>query len=128
MNLTAPRRLSTTMKTFARVLLASFALVLAPACAAPTVTGEAAHELVAKKGALLLDVRTPGEFSGGHLDGATNIPVQELEAKLSTLTAKKDQDIVVYCRSGHRSNQAAEILKKAGFTKVHDLGSISNWK
>jgi phage shock protein E len=97
-------------------------------CAAPTITGEAAHELVARQGALLLDVRTPGEFSSGHLDGAVNIPVQELESKLASLTAKKDQDVVVYCRSGHRSSQAAEVLKKAGFTKVHDLGSLSNWK
>ncbi len=104
------------------------ALLMAPACASPSVTGEAAHELVSKQGAFLLDVRTPGEFSGGHIDGATNIPVQELEAQLSTLAAKKDQDIVVYCRSGHRSAQAAGILKQAGFTRVHDLGSISNWK
>lgn len=95
--------------------------------AGPTVTSEAAHELV-KQGALLLDVRTVKEFEGGHLDGATNIPVQELEAKLATLPAKKDQPIVVYCHSGRRSASAVEMLKKAGYTRVQDLGAMSNWK
>ncbi len=95
---------------------------------APGITGEAAHELVAKQGAFLLDVRTPGEFAGGHVEGATNVPVQELEAKLASLPAKKDQDVVVYCHSGRRSAQAVELLKQAGFTKLHDLGSMSNWK
>ncbi len=117
------------MKTFKQALvvlalgLSAFFLM----GATPTVTGEAAHELV-KQGALLLDVRTPQEFQGGHLDGAVNVPVQELEAKLATLPAKMDQPIVVYCRSGHRSANAAELLKKAGYTKVQDLGAMSNWK
>ena len=106
----------------------SSALLFGQACAAPSITGEAAKELVAKQGAFLLDVRTPGEFEGGHIDGATNIPVQELEAKLASLPAKKDQDIVVYCRSGARSATARQMLLKAGFTKVHDLGGMSNWK
>jgi phage shock protein E len=95
--------------------------------ATPTVTGEAAHALV-KQGALLLDVRTTTEFESGHLEGAVNVPVQDLESKRSTLPAKKDQPIVVYCRSGHRSATAAELLKKAGYTKVQDLGAMSNWK
>ena len=81
-----------------------------------------------KKGALLLDVRTAQEFAAGHVEGATNVPVQELEGRLATLPAKKDQPIVVYCQSGHRSSRAAEILKKAGYTSVNDLGAMSNWK
>lgn len=98
------------------------------ACASPTVTGEAAHELVSKQGALLLDVRSPDEFAGGHLDGAVNVPVGELESRLASLPAKKDQDVIVYCRSGARSSRAAKILTTAGFTRVHDLGGMSNWK
>lgn len=92
-----------------------------------TIDSKQAHELVEKQKAFLLDVRTVGEFSGGHIEGATNIPVQELEAKLASIPAKKDQDIVVYCRSGVRSATAKSILEKAGFTKVHDLGGIGNW-
>lgn len=108
-----------------------FALALSvslAACAAPTITGEAAHQLVQKQGAVLLDVRTPQEFAEGHVDGALNIPVQELESKLASLPAKKDQDVVVYCRSGIRSAKASGILKGAGFTRVHDLGAMSNWR
>ncbi|MFZ5440127.1 MAG: rhodanese-like domain-containing protein [Myxococcota bacterium] len=108
--------------------LLSSALLVGQACAAPSITGETAKQLVSKQGAFLLDVRTPGEFQDGHIDGATNIPVQELESKLASLPAKKDQDIVVYCRSGARSARAREMLLKAGFTKVHDLGGMSNWK
>ena len=85
-----------------------------------------AHELVAD-GARLLDVRTPEEFAGGHVDGAVNLPVQDLAAKLATLADKKDKDIVVYCRSGRRSASAKQTLVGAGFKKVHDLGGIGNW-
>lgn len=109
------------------VAAAAFFLV-GKARAADTIDGPTAHALVKNQGAFLLDVRTPGEFGGGHIDGATNIPVQELEAKLASLPAKKDQDIVVYCRSGARSATARQMLLKAGFTKVHDLGGMSNWK
>jgi phage shock protein E len=104
------------------------AVVAAPACATPTIDGAAAQQLVTKNGALLLDVRTPEEFGSGHVEGALNVPVQVLAEQLSTLPAKKDQDVVVYCRSGARSARAASILKDAGFTKVHDLGGMSNWK
>ncbi len=94
----------------------------------PTVTGAQAQELVQKQQALLLDVRSPEEFAEGHLEKAVNIPVQQLESKLSTLADKKDQPIVVYCRSGRRSANAKTMLEKAGFTKVADLGAMSNWK
>lgn len=78
------------------------------------------------KGARLVDVRTTGEFAAGHLPGALNLPVQDLEGHLAELGAK-DQPIVLYCRSGQRSARAARMLKGAGFTQVHDLGAMSNW-
>ena len=95
---------------------------------APTITGSQAKELVQKQNALLLDVRTPEEFAEGHLERAINIPVQQLESKLTALADKKEQQIVVYCRSGRRSANAKAMLEKAGFTKVADLGAMSNWK
>lgn len=103
-------------------------LTIAPTCTTPTITGEAAHRLVTEQGALLVDVRTPEEFGSGHVDGALNVPVGELEAKLATFPAKKNQNVLVYCRSGRRSAKAAMILTKAGFTKVYGLGGMSNWK
>ena len=91
------------------------------------ISGAQAKALVQKDKAFLLDVRTVAEFDAGHIEGATNIPVQELEAKLAALPAKKDQPVVVYCRSGHRSALAKELLEKAGYTKVHNLGPMTAW-
>jgi len=89
------------------------------------VTSVEAHQLV-DAGARLVDVRTPGEFAAGHLPGAINIPVQDLDARLSELRPF-DGALVVYCRSGHRSGNAARTLKSAGFTAVRDLGPMSRW-
>ena len=75
---------------------------------------------------MLLDVRTLEEFASGHLPSAINISVQELERRLGELKAK-DRPIVLYCRSGNRSNRAAGILKGAGYAAVHDLGAMSRW-
>ena len=109
--------------------LAAFALalLLLAGCAHPTLSGEEAQARV-KQGAFLLDVRSPGEFAEGHLAGAVNVPVQELEATLSSLPVDRNREIVVYCRSGMRSSRARGILLKAGDSKVEDLGGMSNWK
>jgi rhodanese-related sulfurtransferase len=88
-------------------------------------TGAQARELV-QAGARLVDVRTPGEFAAGHLPGAINIPVQELDGRLAELKPK-DTPVVLYCRSGRRSGSAARTLKSAGFAVVRDLGSMSRW-
>lgn len=109
------------------VALGAAVMFLMGAGSGATITGDEAKALV-KKGAFLLDVRTPQEFAAGHVEGATNIPVQELEAKLASVPAKKDQDVVVYCHSGRRSANAKQILEKAGWSKVHDFGAMTNWK
>lgn len=83
-----------------------------------------ARKLVAS-GATLLDVRTPEEFRGGHLDGAINIPVQDLPARLAEVP--KGKPVVVYCAAGGRSARAAMMLKQAGHRHVHDLGAMHNW-
>ncbi|MBK7579390.1 MAG: rhodanese-like domain-containing protein [Myxococcales bacterium] len=77
-------------------------------------------------GALLLDVRTPGEYSSGHLPNAVNVPLGELGAKEAGL-APKDRPIVVYCASGVRSAAAESLLRRAGYAKVKNLGAMSRW-
>lgn len=91
---------------------------------AGTIDGVRARALVAE-GALLVDVRSPGEFAGGHLPNARNIPVDALGARIGELNA--DQVIVVYCRSGARSANAARLLRAEGFGQVHDLGGMGRW-
>lgn len=108
------------------VVAAGLALFLIGAGGGDTISGAEAQALV-KKGALLLDVRTPEEFSAKHVDGAVNIPVDELGARLKELEGKKDGDVVVYCHSGRRSAMAKTLLTQKGFKKVHDLGAMANW-
>lgn len=76
-------------------------------------------------GALVIDVRTPAEYSSGHYEGATNIPLGELRDRLPELGDKK-KAIVVYCASGMRSASAARILKDAGFTDVTNAGGLNS--
>jgi rhodanese-related sulfurtransferase len=87
-------------------------------------SAEARH--LVRAGARLVDVRTAGEFAAGHIAGAVNIPVQELDVRMSELQPK-ETELVVYCRSGHRSANAARVLKSAGLLAVHDLGRMSRW-
>jgi rhodanese-related sulfurtransferase len=89
------------------------------------VTSQQARQLV-QAGARLVDVRTPAEFAAGHIPGAVNIPLQQLDSRLGELQPK-DQAVVLYCRSGNRSSTAARVLKNAGFAAVHDLGPMSRW-
>jgi phage shock protein E len=89
------------------------------------VRGEEARKLVAG-GARLLDVRTSREFAAGHLPGAVNIPLGDLDRRLPSL-GPKDRPVVAYCRSGQRSGIAKRLLMANGFTAVHDLGAMSSW-
>ncbi|UCD96399.1 MAG: hypothetical protein JSV35_07920 [Candidatus Bathyarchaeota archaeon] len=75
---------------------------------------------------LLLDVRQPEEYRAGHIPGAMLIPLGELEARHGEL--EKNQKIIIYCRSGHRSMGAAILLCGLGFTVVHSMdGGMLNW-
>ena len=78
-----------------------------------------------KMGAMAIDVRSPAEYQSGHYQGAKNIPLQELQSRLSEL-GDKNTAIVVYCASGMRSAKALNILIKAGFTDVMNAGTMRN--
>jgi len=77
-------------------------------------------------GALIVDVRTPGEFRSGHLPGAKLIPVNQLSAKIAEFGTDKNRPIVVYCKSGSRSGRAESFLKSAGFSNVINGGGYSH--
>lgn len=76
---------------------------------------------------VLLDVRTPEEFTGkadpdfGTLKGAINVPVQELEARLASLSHLKGREIIVFCSHSHRSPRASYMLNQNGFNHVTNL-------
>ena len=88
-----------------------------------------------KPATLLLDVRTPEEFNGkaevnfGRLKNAVNIPIQELEKRISELKKYKDKEIIVYCSHSHRSPQASYLLTQQGFKKITNMsGGMSVWE
>jgi len=88
------------------------------------VSGEQAKELVAQ-GAQLIDVRSRGEFAGGSIPGAINIPVGDLASRYGEVAT--DRAVVVFCASGMRSGSARRMLASQGRDDVYDLGSLRNW-
>ncbi len=78
-------------------------------------------------GAVLLDVRTPQEYSEGHIPESKNVPLQTLD-KIRTVVENKDTELFVYCYSGARSRQAAAALGQMGYTKVNNIGGISSYR
>jgi rhodanese-related sulfurtransferase len=79
-------------------------------------------KVLAKDGAIILDVRTKGEFQGGHIKNALNIPVENLDANLSRLKDKQ-KPIITCCASGMRSGRAKGLLKSKGYENVHNGGA-----
>ena len=76
---------------------------------------------------VILDVRTQEEFDEAHIDGAILIPDYEIADKAESILKDKKQLILVYCRSGRRSKNAASELVKLGYTNVKEFGGIIDW-
>ncbi len=81
---------------------------------------------VLSRGAIILDVRSVGEYAGGHIKGSVNIPLNELGMKLNSL--KKDKPVITCCASGMRSSSAKSLLETSGFKEVHNGGGWTNLK
>ena len=78
--------------------------------------------------ALILDVRESGEFSKGHIKGATNQPLTSLKDKLTDLSKYKNSVVLAYCASGASSGRPCRLLSQAGFTNVHNIaGGVNGW-
>ncbi|MBW6472602.1 MAG: rhodanese-like domain-containing protein [Anaerolineaceae bacterium] len=79
-----------------------------------------------ENGAFVLDVRELSEWQAGHIPDATLISLGQIESRLDEIP--KDQEVLIVCRSGNRSAEARDILKKAGFTKVTSMsGGMNQW-
>jgi phage shock protein E len=88
---------------------------------------DAAHSVsdYLHRGALLVDVRSPSEFSGGHLPGAINLPLNQLDTLLPRYAPSKHQMLLIHCKSGMRSSLAVKRLKRQGYVNTLNLGSYS---
>ena len=89
---------------------------------------EAKALMDSEDGYVILDVRTPEEFAAGHIAGAVLIPDYEIGEKAESILTDKDQLILVYCRSGRRSKNAANELAALGYTNIKEFGGINDWK
>jgi len=121
-------------------LLPIFLLALAlTGCAAPLKNDEVpasyrqintqqAVEMMSKEqGYIILDVRTQSEYTAGHIPGAILIPNETIGAGEIPALPDKNQLILVYCRSGNRSKQAAAKLVQLGYTNIVEFGGINSW-
>ncbi len=91
------------------------------------ISAKDAQELL-KNGALVIDVRSPGEFGSGHVKQALNIPLDQIESILPRQVKDKNQVLLLHCQSGMRSAAAMKKIKTLGYPNTHNLGSLSRAK
>lgn len=92
------------------------------------ISAQQAKEMIDKgEYGVILDVRTLEEYNEGHIEGATLLPDNEIKDKAEITLYDKEEVILVYCRSGRRSEAAAKVLVEMGYTKVYDFGGIIDW-
>lgn len=119
------------MKVVVKIAIVLLICLITVGCGGETTTGtmskiktEEVKKILDNKDEnyILIDVREDYEFNEGHIPGAVNIPL----GNITTVDYSKDKILIVYCRSGNRSNQAAIKLKNMGYN-VKDMGGIVSW-
>ena len=92
------------------------------------ISQEEAKEMMAKDdGHVVVDVRRQDEYDAGHLPGAILIPNESIGCDSPEALPDYDQIILIYCRSGNRSKQAAQKLTSMGYTNIYEFGGITTW-
>ena len=122
------------MKKIISMLLSAFMLTGCAGAGKQTKTyrqismDEAAIMMEQETDYIILDVRRPDEYAAGHIPNAVNVANESIGASEIAELPDKDQLILVYCRSGRRSKEAAEKLVKLGYTNIVEFGGIIDWK
>ena len=123
------------MKQFIKMLLSVLAIFVLAGCSKETAENsykqismdEAVTMMEEETDYIILDVRTPEEFAEKHIPNAINVPNETIGENEIPELPRKDQMILVYCRSGNRSKQASEKLVKLGYTNIYEFGGINDW-
>ena len=93
------------------------------------ISQEEAKQLIEQDGTqIIVDVRTQEEYDSGHIPGAICIPVDTIGKEKPEKLWDLDRIILIYCRSGNRSKQAAQKLLEIGYTNIYEFGGIIDWK
>ena len=123
------------MKKHLKIFLAALAIFVLAGCSKETAENsykqismdEAVTMMAEETDYIILDVRTPEEFAEKHIPNAINVPNETIGKDDIPELPRKDQMILVYCRSGNRSKQASEKLVKLGYTNIYEFGGINDW-
>ena len=114
------------------VAFASGSLLLWPVIQGVATAGldaNGAVMLINREKGVVIDVCEPAEFAAGHVGGAKNIPLNQLEAKLAGTVKNKTLPLILVCQSGARSNRAVAIAKKLGYEQAQSLGGgLASWR
>lgn len=117
-------------------VLSGIMLVASPdCCGARTLAAQPVHvppaefsEMIAERDVRLIDVRTPAEYAAGHISGAVNIDYESPSFRDDIAKLDRDASYAIYCRSGRRSGEAAQVMAGLGFQHVTDLaGGLQAW-
>jgi rhodanese-related sulfurtransferase len=96
---------------------------------AGSLSAQGAVQLINRQRAVVVDVREPEEFASGHVTGAKNVPLAQLEQKLPTAVKNKSLPLLLVCATGARANRAVATARKLGYEQAQAVaGGLKSWK
>ena len=91
------------------------------------ISAEEAYEMMASQEVVVVDVRTREEYDGGHIENAVLVPNESIGSEMPETLPDKEATLLIYCRSGRRSKDAAQKLLELGYQSVYDFGGVIDW-
>ena len=91
------------------------------------ISAEEAYEMMTSQEVVVVDVRTREEYDGGHIENAVLVPNESIGSEMPEALPDKEATLLIYCRSGRRSKDAAEKLLALGYQSVYDFGGVIDW-
>ena len=91
------------------------------------ISAEEAYEMMASQEVVVVDVRTREEYDGGHIENAVLVPNESIGSEMPEALPDKEATLLIYCRSGRRSKDAAQKLLALGYQSVYDFGGVIDW-
>ncbi len=114
------------------IVISSGAMLLVPMlqkAGQGALSAEGAVQLINRQRAVVVDIRAPEEFAAGHVTGARNVPLDQLEAKLAGTVKNKSLPLLIVCASGARAQRAVAVARKLGYEQAQALaGGFKSWK
>jgi rhodanese-related sulfurtransferase len=94
-----------------------------------SLTAQGAVHLINRERAVVVDVREPDEFAAGHVTGAKNVPLEQLEARLTAAVKNKSVPLLLFCATGSRAQRAVAMARKLGYEQAQAVaGGLKSWK